>query len=77
MNRHTPHAGDPSFIPADVRTIEDANQILKYVLAELLVMDNGIARARALIALFDSYIRSFEIGELEKRIAALEQRGTQ
>jgi hypothetical protein len=73
-NRHTPHAGDASTIPADIRTIGDASKILSYVLAELMAMDNGIQRARALIAVFDSFIRSFEIGELEQRIQALEQR---
>jgi hypothetical protein len=73
-NRHTPHAGNPEAIPAQIRSVQDAGAILSYVMAELLVMDNSIPRARALLALFDSYIKSFEIGELEKRIAALEAR---
>ena len=72
--RHTPHAGELGSIPADIATIEDARQLLNYVMAELLVMDNGIQRARALIALFEAFTRSFEIGELEERIAALEER---
>jgi hypothetical protein len=70
--RHTPHAGDAATIPANIGSLEDAGKILNYVLAELLAMDNGIPRARALLALFDSYVKSFEIGELEKRIQALE-----
>lgn len=74
MNSHTPHAGDPATIPAEIGSLEDAGKILNYVLAELLTMDNGIQRARALLALFDSYVKSFEIGELEKRIQALEAR---
>jgi hypothetical protein len=72
LSRHTPHAGDTSRIPADVQTIADARGILNYTLAELLVMDNSIARARALLAAFDSFVKAFEIGELEARIAALE-----
>lgn len=72
LARHTPHAGNLETIPADVQTIDQARGILNYALQELLVMDNGIARARALIALFDSFVKAFEIGELEKRIAALE-----
>jgi hypothetical protein len=70
----TPHSGDLAIIPADIATVTDARAILNYTLAELLVMDNGIARARVLLAAHDSFIRSFEIGELEERIAALEAR---
>ena len=71
-NRATPHAGNAAAIPAEIASIQDAGQILNYTLLELIVMDNSIPRARALLALFDSYIKSFEIGELEKRIQALE-----
>jgi hypothetical protein len=70
--RHTPHAGDPSSIPANIQTIQDARKILDYTLQELLAMDNGIPRARALIALFEAFVRSFEIGEIEARLSALE-----
>jgi len=38
-------------------------------------MENSIARARVLLALYDSFVKSFEIGELERRIQTLEQRG--
>lgn len=74
-NRHTPHFADPSELPRDVRTLEDATAILGYTLAEVIGMDNSIARARVLLSLFDSFVKSFEIGELEKRIQALEARG--
>jgi len=72
QNSHTPHAGDPSTIPANIGSLEDAGKLLNYVLAELLVMDNGIARARALLAAYEMCLKSIEIGELEARIAALE-----
>jgi hypothetical protein len=72
-NRHTPHFADPSLLPAKVEKLEDANKLLTYTLAEVVGMDNSIARARLLLALFDSFVKSFEIGELEQRIAALEQ----
>lgn len=72
--RHTAHAGDPEIIPADITDIPSARKILDYVKDELLVSDNSIARNRALLALFDSFIKSLEIGELEQRIAALEAR---
>jgi hypothetical protein len=74
QNRHTPHAGNPETIPARIGSIEDARAILDYVMAELLAADNSIPRNRALLSLFDSFIRSLEIGELEARIAALEAR---
>jgi hypothetical protein len=74
-SRHTPHAGDPSTIPANIQSIQEARQVLNYVLLELLVMDNSIPRARALLTAFEMFVRSLEIGELEQRIAALEARG--
>jgi len=70
----TPHAGNESTIPQEVNTLTDAKRILSYTLAEILVHDNTIARARVLLSLFDSFAKSIEIGELESRIAALEAR---
>jgi hypothetical protein len=74
-NRHTPHFADPTTLPAQVESLPDAHKLLTYTLAEVAGMDNSIARARILLALYDSFVKSFEIGELEKRIQALEQRG--
>lgn len=68
----TPHAGIMSSIPEKITTISEARTILDYTLAELIVMDNSIPRARALLSLFDSHVKAFEIGQLEERIAALE-----
>lgn len=76
QRRRVPHYGDESIIPHEVKTLEDANKILAYTLAEVVPMENSIARARVLLALYDSFIKSFEIGELEQRIQALEQRGS-
>jgi hypothetical protein len=72
--RHNPSAGDPGAIPAQINSVQDARRILDFVKDELLVLDNTIARNRALIALHDSIAKSIEIGELEERIAALEAR---
>lgn len=71
-NRHTPHFADESELPQTIQTLGDANKILKYILVEVIGMDNSIARARLLLSLYDSLVKSFEIGELEQRIAALE-----
>lgn len=72
--RHNERAGDPSAIPLQINSIQDARRILDFVKDELLVLDNTIARNRALISLHDSIAKSLEIGELEERIAALESR---
>ena len=74
QNRATPHAGDPSTIPANITNLETAGMLLNYTLQELLVMDNSIPRARALLSAYEMFLKSIEIGELEQRIAALEER---
>lgn len=73
-NRYTAHAGDVSKIPVRIRSIKDVQAFLDYVRDELVFMDNCVARDRTLLALSEAYVKSFEIGELEKRIAALEAR---
>lgn len=72
-NRHTPHFADRSTLPTDVNSLPEARKLLTYTLAEVAGMDNSIARARILLALFDSFIRSIEIGEIEARLQALEE----
>jgi hypothetical protein len=72
--RHNERAGDPAAIPQQINSIQDARRILDFVKDELLVLDNTIARNRALIALHDSIAKSIEIGELEERLKALEER---
>jgi hypothetical protein len=71
-NRNTPHFADASMLPKKVNKLDDAKKILHYTLLEVSGMDNSIARARVLLDLFDRFLKSFEIGELENRIAALE-----
>lgn len=72
--QRTPHVGDPFTLPETFGTVQDANKILDYTLAEVLPMENSIARARVLLAIHESFLRAIEIGELESRIAALEAR---
>src|SRR5258707_12391506 len=68
----TPHGASLDLIPNEITTIQHARQILLYTLQEVLPMENSIARARVLIALFDSYVESIKTGELQDRIIALE-----
>ena len=74
QRRRVEHAGDPFTLPETFETVQDANKLLDYTLAEVLPMENSIARARILLAIHESYLRSIEIGELEARLAALEAR---
>ena len=72
QRNRTPHNATPETLPDKVRTLADAQKILDYTLREILPMPNSIQRARVLIALFESFVKALEIGELEERIAALE-----
>ena len=65
----TKHGGE--ILPRKVRTLGEAQAILDYTLSEIEQMPNSLQRARVLIALFDSFVKALEIGELEARIAAL------
>ncbi len=73
-NRHTPHFADPSLLPQDVQSLDDVNKLLMYTLQEVSGMDNSLERARVLLALVVGFGKSIEIGELELRIKALEER---
>lgn len=73
QRRRVAHAGDPFTLPETFATIQDANKILDYTLAEVLPMENSIARARVLLSIHESYVRAIEVGELEKRLAELEK----
>lgn len=73
-NRHVQHFADPATLPQDVTTLEEANKLLKYVWDETEGMDNSIARNRLLLACYEMFVKSIEIGEMEARIAALEAR---
>lgn len=71
--RRGSHAGDTSSIPAKVKTVEGVLSLLDYCLAELTALDNGIPRARCLIALAGGYLQALEVGEVEERLKALEE----
>lgn len=68
------HAGDTALLPAQIKTLQDAEGILRYALAELVPLDNSINRVRALVAIYLAAVKGVELGEIEQRIAALEMR---
>lgn len=72
LNRRGGHGGDLASVPAEIRSLSAVLSLLDYVRGELVSMDNGIARARALISLAAQYSATITAGELESRIAALE-----
>ena len=72
MRNRTAHGGNPEILPATVTTISEATRILDYALAEIIPMENSIARGRLLIALAAGYISAFQVGELENRIMSIE-----
>jgi hypothetical protein len=70
-NRRAATSGDYTG-PRQVRTLQDVLQVLDYVLAESLLLENSIARARVLTALAAEYSSAIRTGELEARIEQLE-----
>ena len=68
----TEHGGQAEILPASVTTISEAMKILDYALAEIIPMENSIARGRLLIALAAGYVDSLKVGEMESRLAAIE-----
>jgi hypothetical protein len=52
--------------------VRDLRRLLEVVAFDLLGLDNGVARDRAVIALVLAGAKLLEVGELEERVAALE-----
>lgn len=73
QTHRTPHGASAEILPDKVRTIADLQALLDYVMRELIEHDNSLARAGKLISLIMAGAKLLEIGELEARIAALEQ----
>ena len=66
------HGGQAEILPATVATIDQAMKILDYTLAEIIPMENSIARGRLLISLVAGYVDALQAGEIENRLAAIE-----
>ena len=73
LHRSVGHGGDPAKIPARVRTLADVLSLLDYVKDEAIPLENSIQRARLLVALAAEYTNAIKVGELESRMASLEQ----
>ena len=72
LSTKKPHNADASLIPSDVRSIDGVFIILNYALQESIVLDNSIARSRLFVSIAHGFIEALKVGELEKRLEALE-----
>lgn len=68
----TPHTGDPETIPREIKALADLQKVFDYTLQEIIPMENSIPRGRLLLALIDTGVKLFQVGELENRLAAIE-----
>ena len=73
LARHAKHGGNPALVPGTIRDLPGVLALLDYTKAEIFELDNGIPRARALIALAGEYTNAIKIGELETRLSELER----
>ena len=60
--------------PVRVSGVDDIMSILERTILDLLRLENSISRARALIYAASVGLKALEVGELEERIAVLEQK---
>jgi hypothetical protein len=72
LSTKKPHNADVSLIPAEVGSTDDVLAVLNYALQESIVLDNSIARGRLLVSIAHGFIEALKVGELEKRLEALE-----
>lgn len=72
LSRITPHVADASIVPKQTRTVEGVMVILDYALQETLALPNTIQRGRLLVSIAGGYLETIKIGELEKRLEAIE-----
>lgn len=67
-----PHYADAERLPDSIRKIEDVFIVLDYALSETVGLDNSINRGRLLVSIAHGFIEALKIGELEKRLEAIE-----
>lgn len=72
LSTKKPHNADASLIPSEIRSMEGVFAVLNYALCESIILDNSIARGRLLVSIAHGFIEALKIGELEKRLEALE-----
>ncbi len=72
LSTKRPHTADASLVPSRIRSIEGVFAVLDYALQELINFENSIQRGRLLVSIAHGFIEALKVGELEKRLEALE-----
>src|SRR5687768_12536403 len=72
LSTKKPHHADASMLPHEIRSIEGVFAVLNYALQESIILDNSIQRGRLLVSIAHGFIEALKVGELEKRLEALE-----
>lgn len=57
-----------------LRSITDVRRLLELTISDTLALENGVSRARALGYLANTALECIRVGELEERLAGVEQR---
>jgi hypothetical protein len=55
-----------------LHTVDQVRRLLEIAVLDLLGLENSVARARALASLALALLKTFEVGELQERLAAVE-----
>lgn len=71
-NRRTA-PGELASADVEIRSAADVQRVLVAVLKDAAKLENSVQRAKALGSLLLVALRTLEVGELEQRLAALEQ----
>lgn len=61
-------------VPIVIATVADVLALVNATIADTWVLENSPARSRALLSCAEAALRALEIGELEERVKALEEK---
>lgn len=64
----------PVGAPVPLRTVAQIMAVLEQAAGDAMALDNSAERCRVLTSLAGQALKAFEVGELEARLEALEQR---
>ena len=71
--KHSPRVNAGN-LPSKIRTIEDLLALLDYCKDELLMLNNGLSRNKAIVQLVEAYIKIIEKGEFQEHVGNLEDK---
>jgi hypothetical protein len=73
LNKRVQKASDVDR-PARLRSVEDVLRLLEETLADTRLLENGANRSKVFVSIALAALRALEVGQLEERLEALEQR---